>query len=106
MTLRLNLISGVALVLFASAAAFAQTAVLRGRVVDPMRAAVAAARVIAVAAPGGSVMTSISDAEGRFELTSSLAHISLRSAHRGSRKSHVTLRFHRRGQHPLNLSCR
>jgi catecholate siderophore receptor len=67
-TLRLNLISGVALVLFASAAAFAQTAVLRGRVVDPMRAAVAAARVVAVAVPGGAVMTSVSDAEGRFEL--------------------------------------
>ncbi|HEU5254512.1 MAG TPA: TonB-dependent siderophore receptor [Vicinamibacterales bacterium] len=68
MTLRLNLISVVALVLLVPAAASAQTAVLRGRVVDPMRAAVAAARVIAVAAPGGSVMTSVSDAEGRFEL--------------------------------------
>jgi len=67
-TLRLNLISVVAVVLFASAAAFAQTAVLRGRIVDPMRAAVVAARVVAVAAPGGAVTTSASDAEGRFEL--------------------------------------
>src|SRR5689334_15745614 len=40
----------------------------RGRVVDPMRAAIAAARVTAVASTGGAVTTSVSDTEGRFEL--------------------------------------
>ena len=68
MTLRLNLITVVALVLFGSATAFAQSAVVYGRVVDPMRAAVADARVVAVAAPGGAVTRSVSDVEGRFEL--------------------------------------
>ena len=68
MTLRLNLIAVVALALFASATVFGQSAVFHGRVVDPMRAAVAGARVVAVAAPGGAVTTSVSDAEGRFEL--------------------------------------
>ena len=68
MTLRLNLTFVVALVLFGSAAASAETALFRGRVVDPMRAAIAAARVTAVASPGGAVTTSVSDTEGRFEL--------------------------------------
>jgi len=69
-TLRLNLISVFVFagVLITSAAASAQTAVFRGRVVDPTRAAVAAARVTVVAASGGAATTSVSDAEGRFEL--------------------------------------
>jgi catecholate siderophore receptor len=67
-TLRLNLTLAFALVLIISAVASAQTAVLRGRVVDPMRAVVASARVTVVAASGGAPMTSVSDAEGRFEL--------------------------------------
>jgi catecholate siderophore receptor len=39
----------------------------RGRIVDPMRAAVAAARVTVMSASGGSATTSVSDAEGHFE---------------------------------------
>jgi catecholate siderophore receptor len=58
----------MALLLFTAAAAFAQSAIVRGRVVDPMKAAVAAARVSVVAASGGPATTSISDAEGQFEL--------------------------------------
>ena len=68
MTLRLNLTAVFALVLITSAAASAQTAVFRGRVVDPMKAAVAAARVTVAAASGGPATTSVTDAEGRFEL--------------------------------------
>jgi catecholate siderophore receptor len=67
-TLRLNLISALALVLITSVVASAQTTVFRGRVVDPMRAVVAAARVSAVAVSGGAATTSVSDADGRFEL--------------------------------------
>jgi len=67
-TLRLNLTSVVALILLTSGAASGQTAVFRGRVVDPMRAAVAAARVTVVAATGGAATNFVSDAEGRFEL--------------------------------------
>jgi len=58
----------MALLLFTAAAAFAQSAIVRGRVVDPMKAAVAAARVSVVAASGGPATTSMSDAEGQFEL--------------------------------------
>ena len=68
MTLRLNLTSVFALVLITSAVASAQTTMLRGRVVDSMRAAVTAAQVTAVAESGGAATTSVSDAEGRFEL--------------------------------------
>jgi catecholate siderophore receptor len=67
-TLRLNLTSVFALVLMMSAAASAQTSVFHGRVVDPMKAAVAAARVTVVAPSGGAATTAVSDAEGRFEL--------------------------------------
>jgi len=67
-TLRLNLTSVLALILLTSGAASGQTAVFRGRVVDPMRAAVAAARVTVVAATGGAATNFVSDAEGRFEL--------------------------------------
>jgi catecholate siderophore receptor len=67
-TLRLNLISAFALVLISSAAVSAQTAVLRGHVVDPMRAAVEGARVTVIAASNGGVTTVMSDAEGRFEV--------------------------------------
>ncbi len=68
MNLRLNLTTTVALVLLTSATAFAQATGFHGRVVDPMRAAVPAAQVTVVPTSGGAVSTSVSDAEGRFEL--------------------------------------
>src|SRR5262245_65251902 len=51
-----------------SATAFGQTTVFHGRVVDPMRAAVAGALVTVARTSGGAASKSVSDAEGRFEL--------------------------------------
>jgi catecholate siderophore receptor len=49
--------------------ASAETLRLHGRVVDPMKAAIAGARVTVVAVSGGVATNSTSDGEGRFEIS-------------------------------------
>jgi len=51
-----------------AAAVSAQTSTLRGRVVDPMKAVIADARLTVVAVSGGAATNSTSNAEGRFEI--------------------------------------
>ena len=69
MTLRLNLTFLLAaLIVGASATSHAQTTVFRGQIVDPMRAAVAGARISAVAEGRGASVTVLSDADGGFAL--------------------------------------
>jgi catecholate siderophore receptor len=68
-TLRLNLTFVLAaLIVGASATSNAQTTVFRGQIVDPMRAAVAGARISAVAQGRGEPVTVLSDADGGFAL--------------------------------------
>src|SRR5258705_3520371 len=67
--MRLNLTCALAAVLLAaSAPSFAQTTVFRGRIVDPMRAAVAGARISALPERGGTAATIVSDETGGFAL--------------------------------------
>ena len=69
MTLRLNLTFVLAaLIVGASATSNAQTTVFRGQIVDPMRAAVAGARISAVGEGRGEPVTVLSDADGGFAL--------------------------------------
>ena len=68
MTLRLNLTYVLAsLIIGVSATSNAQSMVFRGHIVDPMRAAVAGARISAVA-EGRAPVTVLSDADGGFAL--------------------------------------
>ena len=65
--MRLNLTCALAAVLLAaSAPSYAQTTVFRGRIVDPMRAAVAGARISALPERGGTEAAIVSDETGGF----------------------------------------
>src|SRR6266850_3415678 len=67
--MRLNLTCALAAVLLAaSAPSYAQTTVFRGRIVDPMRAAVAGARISALPERGGTAAAIVSDETGGFAL--------------------------------------
>jgi len=67
--MRLNLTCALAAVLLAaSAPSYAQITVFRGRIVDPMRAAVAGARISALPERGGTAATIVSDETGGFAL--------------------------------------
>ena len=69
MTLRLNLTFVLAtLIIGASTASTAQTTMFRGQIVDPMRAAVAGARISAVAEGRDAAVMVLSDADGGFAL--------------------------------------
>jgi catecholate siderophore receptor len=57
-----------ALTLTSTAIAAAEPSLLRGRVVDPMKAAVPDAHISVMPAAGGTATNSTSDAEGRFEI--------------------------------------
>src|SRR5882762_2756540 len=65
--MRLNLTCALAAVLLAaSAPSYAQTTVFRGRIVDPMRAAVPGARISALPERGGTEAAIVSDETGGF----------------------------------------
>src|SRR5258705_5885117 len=67
--MRLNLTCALAAVLLAaSAPSYAQITVFRGRIVDPMRAAVAGAHISALPERGGTAAAIVSDETGGFAL--------------------------------------